>query len=156
MKTLVPALMMILTACGSSDSSESSAEQRICEAVVGCGELEDSDEDACVSDLEDVDGTRAKSECADCMEASSCGEAARECAEDCDTLLVTTEVHETVAREICVDWGACLDLTSAQVADCMMRVMESSELGEARRCRDCLERDSCEEQEFTCELECNP
>jgi hypothetical protein len=63
--------MSVLAACGSD-----SAESRICEAANGCGALASADVSACVSTLEGIDADRAKSECADCLEANTCAQIA--------------------------------------------------------------------------------
>jgi hypothetical protein len=62
-------MMMVLVGCGSD-----SAEERICNAVNGCGALAMAGIDQCVATLEGVDAERALSECATCLEAKTCAE----------------------------------------------------------------------------------
>lgn len=68
---LVSIALSLLAACGSD-----SAESRICEAANGCGALASADVAACVSTLEGIDADRAKTECADCLEANTCAQIA--------------------------------------------------------------------------------
>ncbi|MFN0252197.1 MAG: hypothetical protein ACKV2T_35300 [Kofleriaceae bacterium] len=79
---LVIVMALGLAACGGE-----SAEERICSAANGCGAIASADFDVCIAELGNVDAARALEECADCLEANTCGQiAAGACASTCPSI----------------------------------------------------------------------
>lgn len=147
-------LAVLLMACGGGEDA-ASAEQRICTAVVDCGGLGEAGLDDCVTSLEEVDGTRAKDECAACVESNTCGEVDDgACATDCSSILEAVDSIQEVAREICAYLVECLDGTPAEFDECVTSVTTGATQPEAVECRDCLNAETCSTIGSQCEAAC--